>query len=401
MTKPISKRVVPKHIVWLQILLLVLLLVLLCQQLKNIASQAKNLTDSAFIGSGDYIAYWSAYKIAHDGGDPYDTDKLLAVQQAIGSPNALPQQFWNPPWTLTLLSPVLQLPFSLSVTIWFLFNLSLVFLISVFSWKLSTTAPLKPGPCFLSGTLFVPVWFCLQGGQLSLLIAIGVIGAIFALSKKQDFLAGILLVLSAQKPHFVYLVLLALVWWILQHKRWKVVFSFTLSFILLLILGYIDTPSAYTFWRPGEVSPVHWQSATLVTFVRLFFAQITGVVPTWPMYAMPMLGAVILVYFLLQQNLDWNRLLAPLLCFSLLTAPYAWLFDQAVLSYVQVNLIAKSFNPQTSLRIRRRIILLLFLLQLSILLLMWLVEGQQYFVWIPLVMYFIWLQADPHETERP
>lgn len=400
MTKPISEDVVSKSIVWLKIVLFVVLLIVLCQQLRNVASQAQNLADSAFIGSGDYIAYWSAYQIAHDGGDPYDTENLLKVQQAIGSPNAFPQQYWNPPWTLTLLSPVLQLPFNFSVSIWFLLNLLLMLLLTVMSWKLSTSAPLRPGPCFLSGALFVPVWFCLQGGQLSLLIAVGIIGAIFALSKKQDFLAGILLLLAVQKPHFIYLVLLALAWWILQHKRWKVVFSFVCSFILLLILGYLDTPSAYMFWRPGEVSPIHWQSATLTTFVRLFFAHLSGTVPTWPMYVMPILGAAGLISFLLQHRLDWNKMLAPLLCFSLLTAPYAWLFDQAVLSFVQVSLLARSFGPQTSLRVRRKIMLLLLLLQLSILLLMWLVEGQQYFFWVPLAMYFIWLQAKKEEAER-
>src|SRR3954470_6790850 len=51
-----------------------------------------------------YAAYWSASRLLLDGQNPYDAQKVFAMQNAAGwAPSALVMR--NPPWTFALVLP--------------------------------------------------------------------------------------------------------------------------------------------------------------------------------------------------------------------------------------------------------------------------------------------------------
>jgi len=77
------------------------------------------------VGTTDFVQYWSAWHVILDGGNCYDAGAVYALQSSLADKNP-PLISWNPPWTFTLLSPLLLFPFEQSATLWFLAQILLL-----------------------------------------------------------------------------------------------------------------------------------------------------------------------------------------------------------------------------------------------------------------------------------
>lgn len=289
------------------------------------------------IGSEDFIAYWSAFEVAAGGDDPYDPGSLSVVQDEIEL-EALTetQRFWNPPWLLVLLAPVLALPFDVAVALWFALGLAAMAGAALLGWRLFGPSDRPLPPLALAGAVFfIPTLESLRLGQMSAALAVVVLSGLFALRGQRDLLAGILFGLVATKPQTMLLVLIVIGVHVIWTRRWAVVAGAVATVLALATASWVFFPTAVRAWNPVSGAPTHWRTATLAGWLRVGLER-AGDAPTWPLVAVPLVALMATVpwAFKWRRAARWH-VLPALLIMSFLIAPYGWIFDLAVLGVIQ------------------------------------------------------------------
>jgi hypothetical protein len=324
-------------------------------------------------GTNDFIEYWSAYQLYRSGQNPYDPALLLPIQQSLGWTEAAPLMMWNPPWTLALLSPILQFDFLIASRIWIFCNLALLLLAGLLTWQAFRPGSVRAVPLLAATLLFYPAWNTIALGQTSLLLTFALAASFFALIRDRDLIAGMLLSLLTVKPHLCYLLVLVLTWFILKNRRFGVVFGFLLALSALLIITTLQAPGTLKAWL-GATGLVSNSSVPAISVHSWITATLPGILPKLlESYQLPvdkrlitafvpMIVSVITLVFLIRykRSLDWSVLLAPLLSLTLFTAPFGWVFDHVLLVIVQVLLIARAWQPAVQTATRFEIALWLF-----------------------------------------
>jgi hypothetical protein len=130
-------------------------------------------------------------------------------------------------------------------------------------------------------------------GNPSILVALSITLAFFAIYKQMDALAGFLLALTTIKPQMIVLVLLLVMIWCISHRRWTILWSFLGSLVILVvatsliipdwviqnlrqILSYPDytlagTPGAiFRMWLPGVGRQLGWGLTIFLSLVMIW-----------------------------------------------------------------------------------------------------------------------------------
>lgn len=79
-------------------------------------------------------------------------------------------------------------------------------------------------------------------GNAVILITLMLIGALLALKRQQDHIAGLLLAIATIKPHLVILLIPYILFWSIYRKRWRVLSSFSLTLGVLLVISLLLMP---------------------------------------------------------------------------------------------------------------------------------------------------------------
>jgi hypothetical protein len=346
----------------------------------------------ATFGAKDFVAYWSAFEVFRQGGNPYDRQAIFDSQLTIRRTAEEPQLFLNPPWMLVLLSPVLSLGFAASVHIWIVLNICFTLAVALLTRRLMPTSLPNALHASLVGFVFAPVWMTIMLGQMSLFLAAFSLAAVVAYVERKDITAGMCLVLISVKPHPVYLILLALGLCIIVKKRWKVLMSFSGGLSLVIAVTYLISPNSLSQWVGMEFSPLQYRTSSVVTLIRLGVSTISGRVYDWrPVLALPLIASIVLLPIVLRnrRDFDWRRYFFPVAAMSLFTAPYAWLFDYALLLSIQVALLSL-MSRKTHGRDYYKIVLSLCCGQVLLLVLQYWKNKPEYFFWFPLYMLVIY-----------
>ena len=353
-------------------------------------------------GIGDFIEYWSAYQILQEGGNPYDPYAMHQRQIEQGQDTGAAIMMWNPPWLLVLLGPVLQFDLQTASTLWFGINL----LLCASAVLLIFNAHSSSGKLLWStalGIVFYPLAECLLQGQIGILLL--VIFSLFYWNMKREkyVLAGFFFSLLSIKPHLFYLPALLILYWIIQSKRWGVFLGIGLGALTCLGSAFLlsnDVPIQWikSFQLNDPSAPyakvVEWQVATLPGLTRQLIHSGNELPPLWPLWALPLLCTIGTFFWLFKRQalIDWDRDLAPILCLSIATAPYGWLYDQSVLLFCQSCLLIQIWASQSTAQGKVIFTSALLALQVGMLLTASLPEsGQHYFVWFPPVLFLAWI----------
>ena len=176
----------------------------------------------------DYISYWSAGRLFLLGGDPYSPSATLAMEQALGWSHPGPLVMLNPPWILPLVAPLAAVPFWPSHYFVFTASLGIEILSSLALWRYFGGEKRLQWIALIVMATFLPAASAEHYGQVTPLILGALTVFLFAIRRRQFALAGALLVTFALKPHLLYLVLLAIVLWSIQNRRWAIPLSATL-----------------------------------------------------------------------------------------------------------------------------------------------------------------------------
>jgi hypothetical protein len=322
-------------------------------------------------GFNDFIEYWAAFRLFIGQENPYDPDRMLALQRPLGWTAPSPLMMWNPPWLLLFLWPILCWDFPTAASIWFAVNTIFVLSIILFSldlvkpYRIARSAQLLSIPLALT---FLPLYESLRVGQLGAFLGFVFSGAIWSILKRKRLLASLFLAFWSIKIH-LFIPLGALLLLRSSNDR-------TLRQTILLagvVLGGMALatelihPDAITQWLGGvrgTTVNVHveavdqWIAATLTGGVRLALFEWTGHAPRWPMTIIPAIGVTIAF------GIWWkNRTIACLLqdvtlmsFVGLVFAPFGWLFDFTLLlpSYLLATLTA--YNSMTVCRKSRGVV---------------------------------------------
>lgn len=297
-------------------------------------------------GTNDYIEYWTAGQLLKAGDNPYDFPKLHQKQLELDLPHKFPIIMWNPPWLLVWMYPLLWLPFMESALVWLLVNAGLLILSATLIWRtLQGSKGQRPvGIAWAACMLFVPALMTLRMGQTSSIILLGVAGFYFFACRGRCAAAGACLALVTIKPHVVYLLGLAVVWWVVTERRWRLVAGAAATMLPTLAVLTLLWPGWWSGYRAAMAEPpLYWKTATMGGILRQF------VFTEWPQaqFLPPILGSVGLFGYLLlrRPTLDWKAMTGPLLLLAVPTAAYGWAFDQTVMMLPYLTVVAWLVEP--------------------------------------------------------
>ena len=309
-------------------------------------------------GTIDFIQYWSAWQLMTHGQNPYDPTLLHQTEEALrANPSGLIYS-WNPPWTFTLLAPFLALPFTVAATAWCLFQVSALFFIA-------TKAPRalkmdEPGLIWTASAtlIFLPSLYSIQYGQLGILFALSVTAFLLAVNNKAYGYAGLSLLPLSVKPHLFFLCVAPCLLWLTRispKERNRFLLGGAGGFALLITATLALEPSLLVWWLDAMTGASsddhlthfqHWKTNTTVTAVRLLVQETSGLNPSWPLVVIP--GATFIatfLYFCIRRPvIEWPTILPPLLCLSLATSSYGWIYDQAVLVLCPLSMCALALS---------------------------------------------------------
>lgn len=173
----------------------------------------------------DFVCFWTAGRLNAEGRDPYSVENVKAMLRFLGW-DGTAIIMWNPPWMLTLVTPIGLAPIEAACRIWMLVHLALLVASIFFLWKgFGGPARLWWVPQFIALT-FTPTIFLLGSGQVTMFVLFGLSGFLYFGRIYRPFCAGLCVSLAATKPH-----LLA------PFAAWLLVGSFSSSFARRIVLG--------------------------------------------------------------------------------------------------------------------------------------------------------------------
>ena len=198
-------------------------------------------------GGNDFLARWMGAKAwVQDGISPYDPSVSLQTQEVIyGRPARLEVgedigHFVYPLPSMIFFGPFGFLPFQPARAIWMtILEIGLIVL-SILGFRV---AKWNPG----RGLLIILMFFSLTWyhgmravilGQFAIIEAILMVGALIAIQRENDIVAGLLLALSMAKPQMAFLLIPFVVLWAISKKRWGLVASI-IGFNILLFGGFV------------------------------------------------------------------------------------------------------------------------------------------------------------------
>jgi hypothetical protein len=275
----------------------------------------------------DYVIYWATGQQLIHHANPYDTEAMIRIERSAGLSDQLKVGFMrNPPWTLPLVLPLGLIGVRIGALLW---SLALFICMAI---SIRMLWPMLPGcnPCLpWLAVIFTPALLCVTMGQTSLFALLGYV-LFLRLHGTSPLLAGASLWLCALKPHLFLPFGVVLLAWVLVTKSYRVLAGAAIALAASCVATLLIYPTAWTdYAQMMRTYGIEKEFIPCLSIVmRLWISpQSTGL-----QYLLTILGcAWALCYFWTRRDRwDWMQHGGLLLLVSLVTAPYCWLFDQAL-----------------------------------------------------------------------
>jgi hypothetical protein len=91
-------------------------------------------------------------------------------------------------------------------------------------------------------------------GQMSTLVFLALVAALWAISRQRDDLAGILLAITTIKPQVSFMVLPWIAWWTAWQRRWRTWRGFGSAMILMVSISFLLVPTWLTDFVSGVLN---------------------------------------------------------------------------------------------------------------------------------------------------
>ena len=213
-------------------------------------------------GGNDFVPRWLGTRLLlTEGLNPYGSETSRLIQEFVygreANPNEDQQLFAYPLHAVFVFAPFALIEnYNLVRAIWMtVLEISLV-IMAFIGLRLSN---IRLSPWILGGAaIFGLLWYHgmrpLINGNPSILSALFLAVSLVAIRAKQDLLAGVLLALATLKPQIVILIIPLTLVWSLSHRRWKLLSSFFLSLLIMLIATLVIEPG----WIPQNLNQIRY-----------------------------------------------------------------------------------------------------------------------------------------------
>jgi len=279
-------------------------------------------------GTRDFIIFWATgQQLAHHD-NPYDREALSRVERAAGLPLQYKVGFMrNLPWTLPLVFP---LGFMNPRVAWLLWSLLMLTCLAVSVYLLWIMYGRPRNRRYLLGLSFGPALLCLLYGQTSLFALLGLV-LFLRLHHTRPFLAGISLWLCALKPHLFLPFGVVLLAWVVVTRSYKLLAGAAVAMAASCAITYAIDPLAWTqYFEMARSYGIEQGFVPCLSYLLRIWLSPHAI---WLQYLPAALGcAWALGYFWhRRQAWEWMKDGSPLMLVSILTAPYALIYDQGLL----------------------------------------------------------------------
>lgn len=325
----LSNRKTPRWLLWLLISIIFLTTGYLLLILNPIV-----------VRYGDYVQYWAAGRLTIAGENPYSADLVLGLRNeanvSLNIPVEIQSMILYPPWSLPLLIPFGVFNYEMSRFLWFIFQLVISFFAAIIIWNMYKGPKKNYRTAILIAFLFFPTLYLLLMGHLTSLHLIGVLGFLYFTrnserSRFSDLAAGACVALVTIKPQLLVLFLLALLFWVVEKRRWWILIGSGVIIFMGSIIPLLFNPNViFQYWTALSTYPVGaWASPAIGTVVR----RTIGYHIEWLQILPTFLGLIWLVYYWFKYRLTWDWFTTtPILIFaSYLFSPYYWPYDMIVM----------------------------------------------------------------------
>jgi hypothetical protein len=284
----------------------------------------------ASVTARDSIQYWAAGKYLVHHQDPYSVPNVLALERSQGYEADRPLVLRNPPWSLWMILPLGLFNSYWAWVVWMAVLLASLVLSMRISWRLYGDGVRPPTVFLLAGYLFAPIPACVAAGQFGIVLLLGIL-LFFSLEERYPLLAGAVLVIPFAKPHLFTLLWPILALWIGTRKKWSLAGGFALACLSAVAIALAFDPAVFWHYREmlrqaaiqNEFIPALSGVIRLIFFRRFFWVQF-----------LPMVAGLLWSGWYYGKNnrvWSWKEHGPALLVVSVLTTPYAWIADEAVL----------------------------------------------------------------------
>ena len=345
----------------------------------------------------DFIEYWAAARLFLSGADPYSATELLKTQKAIGWPSSEPLMMWNPPWTLSFIFPLGWVDYESAQFVWLFMHVLIIFVGARILWQIYEGDVQKYFYGWLSVLTFAPVYFALLLGQIGPLILLGLIAFLFCAQKEAWLSAGVSLSLASIKPHLLYLLWIAIVFWLFHKRHWRVAIGSLLAGASIAMFPLLWNPMIYFQYaeslRGGDtVRPLNWATPALGTALGVFLQN----PDSWIRW-LPSVGGVLwLIWYWVRRSGDWNWITeTPLIVLvSLVTANFVWTFDFVILLPAVIQCATWIANDRITSQ--RKLVIGIYLLLGTVLVAgKTVVRNDFWYFWLPptFLLFYVWVRT--------
>jgi hypothetical protein len=278
-------------------------------------------------GARDFVVYWATGQQLFHHANPYDVDGMMRIERAAGLPTEYGVLFMrNPPWALPIAFPLGLIGIRAGAMVWSLVLLACLWGSVRMVWQMHG----RPRNLLnFLGYSFAPALVCLIVGQTSLFALLGLV-LFLRLHGTRPFLAGMSLWLCALKPHLFLAFGVVLIAWVVVSGCYKILLGAAAAMAASCGAAWWIDPSAWTDY--AQMMRTYGIEREFIpcwsVVLRLWVSPQT----MWLQYLLPVLGgAWAVAYFWKRRHAwDWLNDGSVLVLVSILSAPYCWVFDQAV-----------------------------------------------------------------------
>ena len=290
------------------------------------------LTGPARYNNRDFMSLFAGGKAILRGLDPYDPAVWNPLRAELGSTWMPDDRVPFPLWTLLLVLPFAALDLGWAAAAWLAFSLcvlgaGLFLLINSYYHK-----PLPVGEFFLVA-LFTFTYraglVSMNNGQITFVLFFIVSLFLVLVKRKRPFLAGIVLSFIIIKPNPFILFVPAFGLWLLWQRRWTTIAGGATGGLALLLASWLVQPGWLFEWlnvrgktEATAITPTVWGLAYEIWpewWAALGLVFVVGVT------------AVLGLIIFRNPNLTETEVLPLVLIASLLTTPYAWVYEHLLL----------------------------------------------------------------------
>jgi hypothetical protein len=322
----VQKKVIYRVFIWIFLIFSIYILI----------SIAPTLSNAKYLPSDDFVPYWASGRLNIYGNNPYDSQQIEKLQIAAGgepSGTYTISIMLNPPWAISLVMPFGIVNYSISRFWWLICSVIFILISSIILWRIFSGYPKQRWLALLVVFIFAPTISVLEVGQIASLLLLGISGFLyFTVVNRNDWLAGAFLSLASIKPQVAYLFWVALLFWIIQERRWLLVISTTTSVMLLTLIAWLFNPHIIQQYlgmlQTYQIS--EWANPTIGAYLRFFWF---GIDKFWLQFLPSIIGCIWLIYHWFKHHNSWNWVyeLPLLLLVSQVTSSYTWTYDLVIL----------------------------------------------------------------------